>query len=68
MPPLLMFIVSHRISVSHDRHVLALPLDNRHIRLYDLAGNRVAHLPHRNRMVRKNKYRQIDKTETVEQS
>jgi WD40 repeat protein len=39
----------NRISVSHDQHVLAVPLDNRHIRLYDLGGNRIANLPHRNR-------------------
>lgn len=41
----------NRISVSHDKHVLAVPLDNRHIRLYDLGGNRIANLPHRNRKV-----------------
>ena len=41
----------NRISVSHDRHVLAVPLDNSHIRLYDLGGNRIATLPHRNRKV-----------------
>lgn len=41
----------NRISVSHDHHVLAVPLDNRHIRLYDLGGNRIANLPHRNRKV-----------------
>ena len=41
----------NRISVSHDQHVLAVPLDNRHIRLYDLGGNRIANLPHRNRKV-----------------
>lgn len=39
----------NRISVSHDHHVLAVPLDNRHIKLYDLGGNRLANLPHRNR-------------------
>ena len=37
-----------RLSVSHDdRHALAVPLDNSHIKLYDLAGNRLAHLPRR---------------------
>ena len=41
----------NRIAVSHDHHVLAVPMDNRHIRLYDLGGNRIANLPHRNRKV-----------------
>ena len=31
--------------------MLAVPLDNRHIKLYDLGGNRLANLPHRNRKV-----------------
>ena len=36
----------NRLSVSHDeRGLLAVPLDNRHIKLYDLTGSRVAHLP-----------------------
>ena len=37
-----------RISVSFNHDVLAVPQDNRHIRLYDLNGHRLAHLPHRN--------------------
>ena len=42
----------NRLSVSHDeRGLLAVPLDNRHIKLYDLTGSRVAHLPRRNRQV-----------------
>ncbi|XP_003387860.1 PREDICTED: WD repeat-containing protein 37-like [Amphimedon queenslandica] len=39
----------NRISVSHDHQALAVPMDNSHIRLYDLGGNRIATLPHRNR-------------------
>lgn len=40
----------NRLAVSHDeRGLLAVPLDNRHIKLYDLTGSRVAHLPRRNR-------------------
>ena len=45
------FFVNFRIAVSHDHHVLALPLDNGQIRLYDLGGNRLATLPNRNRKV-----------------
>ena len=42
----------NRLSVSHDeRGLLAVPLDNRHIKLYDSTGSRVAHLPRRNRQV-----------------
>ena len=37
-----------RISVSFNHNILAVPQDNRHIRLYDLNGHRLAHLPHRN--------------------
>jgi len=41
-----------RLSVSHDdKHALAVPLDNRHIKLYDLACNRLANLPRRHRQV-----------------
>jgi len=40
----------NRLSVSHDdKHALAVPLDNRHIKLYDLACNRLANLPRRHR-------------------
>ena len=42
----------NRLSVSHDeRGILAVPLDNRHIKLYDLTGSRVASVPRRNRQV-----------------
>ncbi len=42
----------NRLSVSHDeRGLLAIPLDNRHIKLYDLKGSRVASVPRRNRQV-----------------
>ena len=42
----------NRLSVSHDdRGTLAIPLDNRHIKLYDLTGSRVASVPRRNRQV-----------------
>ena len=42
----------NRLSVSHDdRGIVAIPLDNRHIKLYDLKGSRVANLPRRNRQV-----------------
>ena len=42
----------HRISVSHnDKGILAVPLDNKHIKLYDLAGNRLGQLPRNNRQV-----------------
>ena len=41
-----------RIAISqYENGVLALPLDNGHIRLYDLAGNRLAQLPRRERQV-----------------
>ena len=43
----------NRLSVSHDeRGMLAIPLDNRHIKIYDLSGSRVSHVPRRNHMVR----------------
>lgn len=42
----------NRISVSHgNRPILAVPLDNRHVKLYDLTGTRLAHLPRRQRQV-----------------
>lgn len=42
----------NRISVSHgDRPILAVPLDNRHVKLYDLTATRLAHLPRRQRQV-----------------
>ncbi|CAI8039990.1 WD repeat-containing protein 37 [Geodia barretti] len=40
----------NRISVSHgNRPILAVPLDNRHLKLYDLSGSRLAQLPRRQR-------------------
>lgn len=40
----------NRIALSqYENGVLALPLDNGHIRLYDLAGNRLAQIPRRDR-------------------
>jgi len=42
----------NRLSVSHDdRALVAVPLDNRHIKIYDLSGNRVSHVPRRNHLV-----------------
>ena len=42
----------NRISVSHgNRPILAVPLDNRHLKLYDLTGTRLAHLPRIQRQV-----------------
>ena len=43
----------NRISVSHgNRPILAVPLDNRHLKLYDLSGSRLAQLPRRQRQVK----------------
>ena len=39
-----------RVSVSGN--MLAVPLDNRHIRIYSLQGNRLAQLPRRNNQVK----------------
>ena len=41
----------NRLDVSA-ANVIALPFDNRHIRLYDLNGQRIARLPRSNRLVR----------------
>ena len=42
----------NRISVSHgNRPILAVPLDNGHVKLYDLTGSRLAHLPRLQRQV-----------------
>lgn len=38
-----------RLSVSNN--IIAIPHDNRHIRLYDLNGNRIARLPRSNGQV-----------------
>ena len=41
-----------RLAVSHDdRGILAVPLDNRHIKLYDLKGSRLAHSSKNSRTV-----------------
>ncbi|MPC82493.1 WD repeat-containing protein 37 [Portunus trituberculatus] len=41
----------NRLAVS-PTNVIAIPHDNRHVRLYDLAGSRLARLPRSNRQVR----------------
>lgn len=41
----------HRLSVSPVNNVIALPHDNRHIRLFDISGVRLARLPRRNGQV-----------------
>lgn len=38
----------NRLSVSPVNNVIALPHDNRHIRLFDISGVRLARLPRRN--------------------
>ena len=43
------FIFCCRVSVSGN--MLAVPMDNRHIRIYSLQGNRLAQLPRRNNQV-----------------
>lgn len=40
----------NRLAVSSS-NVIAIPHDNRHVRLYDLSGNRLARLPRSNRQV-----------------
>lgn len=40
----------NKLAVSHSG-VIAMPHDNRHIRLFDLNGQRVARLPRSNRLV-----------------
>ncbi|XP_033624509.1 WD repeat-containing protein 37-like [Asterias rubens] len=40
----------NRLSVSLTNNVIAIPHDNRHIRLYDLNGVRLARMPRNNRM------------------
>ena len=45
-------LFSSRLAVSHDdRGILAVPLDNRHIKLYDLKGSRLAHSSKNSRTV-----------------
>ena len=50
---LLTLIPSHffRLSLSPVQNIIAIPHDNRHVRLYDLAGNRMSRLPRRHRQV-----------------
>ena len=46
------FFLVPRLAVSHDdRGILAVPLDNRHIKLYDLKGSRLAHSSKNSRTV-----------------
>ena len=35
----------NRISVSQSSGLVAIPFDNRNVRIYDLSGNRIARLP-----------------------
>lgn len=42
-----------RISVSANQRIIALPHDNRQVRLFDMSGVRLARLPRSNRMVRR---------------
>ena len=37
----------NRISVSQSSGLVAIPFDNRNVRIYDLSGNRIARLPRR---------------------
>jgi len=39
----------NRLSLSPNQNIIAIPNDNRHVRLYDLAGNRISQLPRRHR-------------------
>jgi len=39
----------NRLSLSPAQNIIAIPHDNRHVRLYDLAGNRMSRLPRRHR-------------------
>ena len=43
---------SSRLSVSTNQRIIALPHDNRQVRLFDMNGVRLARLPRSNRMVR----------------
>ena len=38
----------NRISVSQSSGLVAIPFDNRNVRIYDLSGNRIARLPRYN--------------------
>jgi len=39
----------NRLSLSPTQNIIAIPHDNRHVRLYDLSGNRLSRLPRRHR-------------------
>lgn len=39
----------NRLSLSPNQNIIAIPNDNRHVRLYDIAGNRMSQLPRRHR-------------------
>lgn len=39
----------NRVSVSHSTGLVAIPFDNRNVRIYDLNGNRIARLPRSSR-------------------
>ena len=43
----------NKLAVSQQHNVIAIPLDNRHVRIFDTNGNRVCRLPrnHHDRMV-----------------
>ena len=41
----------NRLAVSPSGNVIAIPHDNRQVRLYDLTGQRLARLPHNSRQV-----------------
>ena len=43
--------VPFRLSVSPVNSIIAIPHDNRHLRLFDLSGVRLARLPRRNGQV-----------------
>lgn len=40
-----------RLAVSSSQSLIAIPHDNRHIRIYDINGNRIGRLPRSNRQV-----------------
>ncbi|XP_033099631.1 WD repeat-containing protein 37-like [Anneissia japonica] len=44
----------NKLSISPTSHVIAIPHDNRHIRLYDINGVRIGRLPRSNRKVKYN--------------
>uniref|UniRef100_A0A1I7WYY9 Lipoprotein n=1 Tax=Heterorhabditis bacteriophora TaxID=37862 RepID=A0A1I7WYY9_HETBA len=38
---------ANRLSISKAHGAIAIPLDNRHVRIYDLNGNRLPRVPNR---------------------